>query len=454
MSQGGVVQGIGWQQIEGPPAPLAIDTSSFNLGGPYRANIRADNQIIGMWQSEAQATSGRVWAFWTPSLGWNQGTLPDDYLGGVGWMPALAQDDASFVGVELANPGLGNQAIRVSRIAQNAYIGGQNAWWPNSRYWNVDFPPFGEAHIAMNEALGGPLSAGSFIADALDDTTISYFATPLDPAHIWLLYNPDFPDPAIGGAFLGFNTYNGSPDKGVFLDLNLGNYTQNFGRSVALWQGAGVNSLVFNPTGTYAFGQMTYSAGFGSFPDRMLGVYDFDPTAFGIFGPIFCASADNTAGLSPLASVDVRPANERNTLYFPNTGVPGYAWENTPLPTGAQLQMTAICTSDPFYGSLPSGMQDQFATVSPYHITDPTDPNYPNIQGIIYCPFWQGFQGLPVGVLWPETAVAPWYVMLQSGRVYLIDSATPQAQMFELAVQTASFACEFDCFNWVRPTTE
>ena len=351
--------------------------------------------------------------------------------------------------VNLPDNGFGVQAIQVSSFG---YLFGANQsnqnYWPAKAYWGVDFPPFGDAHMAMNIAFSGAFYPIFPVPDALDASTLSYFYTPNDPAHIYVYCNFN-PSSDIGSAFLAFNVTSGAPDYGIFTDLLAGNYTQNYGRTQFLWTGPGVNTMVFSPSAAQPWGDMAYSAPFNSFPERVLGTFDFFPSGFGITGPIFVASADNSNGLSPVAEVRVRGQNFGETAYFPTVGVPGYAWQNAPELSGAQRQQRAVCFSSPFYGTLASGMQDAWATVSPWNITDPSDPDYPDIQGIIYTPYWQGFQGLPVGVTWPSTAVAPWYGVLQNGVPVLIDSASPP-QMFILSVQNANFATIFGVDNWVR----
>lgn len=113
--------------------------------------------------------------------------------------------------------------------------------------------------------------------------------------------------------------------------------------------------------------------------------------------------------------------------------------------TGAQQQQYAICFLDPIAHPT-GGVHDDKAVVSPYRFSGAGPPD---VLGIVYTPFGQGFQGLPFAVAFPDDAVAPFYGMVWQGGVYLIDSHSP-TQMFALAFTTVQFAGLYDLVNWVK----
>lgn len=434
---------IGWEKIA--PPTLAIDTSGWIVGSQYAPNIRADPGAISIWENGG----ARRWQYWTGiANGWSGlKSFPADYAGGVGWLVDIDTNptNPSFFTQEWkAATGSDNSAVRLCQIRADGAEFGNGNWWPGIAYLNTSF----DAIVALGGGFGTFAEAQCFPSqDPYDPAKVVAFVSPADRNHLWVpVSNINDPSGAAVCGLVGFTPNNGLADSVVYVDIPMQEYVQNYAYPMFLFDNSlQPDAISYHPSGVNVFGQLRYNAPFPDFQASVLAFSDFRFSKGSITGP-FLSSTNGTfaADYQPPAPAELRQdaTNNTSTRYFPNSGVPGWAWEAVADQTGLQQQQFASCRFDaqarPF-----GGVHDGLASVSAFRpLTGP-----PDVNGIVYTPYWQGFQGAPIGVDWPVGAVSPWYGIVWNGGVYLIDSATP-TQMFALVLQTAQFAGLYGVYNW------
>lgn len=443
MSGGLGIQKLGWIKIA--PPVLNIDAAQ-GIGNP---NIRCDSGAISIWDRNGE--NPRQWQYWRGIAGgWSPlFTFPDDYAGGVGWLfdADMNPGNPSFYTSEfLPASGSDRSSARWCRISADGTEQGNNIWWPPLAFLSAPaeiglgggFSPFllEEADVSISDY--DPLQSMSFVSLA-------------DRSHLYVPLRYNINDQIVT-ALVGFTPSNGLADNVTMVDLDMSGYVQNFAYPMFLYDTSGglVDALSFHPSGIGAYGQLRFNE-LGFFQAASLGIIDFQFSGGSITGPFIVSGDPGTDYIPtyppPITPTELRlkPENFENTNYFPNAGVPGYAWESVPFLTGEQLQQYAICTFDTIAHPT-GGVHDDKAVVSPYRFSGAGPPD---VLGIVYTPFAQGFQGLPMPVAFPADAVAPFYGMVWQGGVYLIDSHSP-TQMFALAFTTVQFAGLYALVNFVK----
>lgn len=445
MSGGLGIQALGWIKIA--PPVLDIDTAQ----GISNPNIRCDSGAISIWDRNGE--NPRQWQYWRGIAGgWSPlFTFPDDYAGGVGWLfdVDVNPSNPSFYTSEwLPASGSDVPSSRFCQIKADGTEFGNDVWWPSLAFLDSSNNP--------GIGLGGgfspfPLAGAFFTQDPFDPNASLSFVSLADRNHIWVPMS-SVVDPAIESALVGFTPNNGLADSVVFVDITLQNFYQNFTRPMFLYDDSGglVDALSFHPSGANVYGENHWNAPVSSFQAQVLDIGGFTFGGGSITGP-FIVGGDAANDYTPIYAPPITPTELRmtaenfdQTAYFPNSGIPGWAWQAVAPLTGAQAQQFAICHFDPIAN--PGGVHDDKAVVSPYRFSGAGPPD---VLGIVYTPFAQGFQGLPFPVAFPADAVPPFYGMVWQGGVYLIDSHSP-TQMFALAFTTVQFAGLYALVNYVK----